>query len=743
MLNSLLVRFLYPLYLLFILCTFAQAQKSWTKTYRDGAELRTIHQFGESYIGFGHYQDQLYMIKTDLHGNQTMEKVFMDSLIQSFHVSKSSKTLDGCLLVCGTTNWPSNYESLKLYKIDTSGTILWESTISNSNSNHFKSSSIVTLLDSTFVIVFETSLQGHMIKLSKSGQETNRINFGYEFMYPDNAVLNKNGTITAVGSRAIHGQHSFIMNFSQSGALNWSHKLDQSYSHFENVTESLYGIQSVYSRGNRSKVFVHNATGSVVKSVNMTLPYLFTSITSDDYGSLVASIMARGRYGGLVTIDKDGNVSILKIDSSYSNSIAANKVLADHDNNYLYVGKLDGRALISKYANNPTQSRISHIFNCQDSTVSFELLSNKPDSILWQFGDDYSLITNTNKVKHKYNNLGSYEVHAHLYFPNRVRVITEKVTLSYPTKPSLGPDTLICKSESLVVKIDGAQYDKFSWSTRDTLDQITIQDSGVFIVETELNGCKQMDTIVVDFVDCRFKVEGHCVKMPSRVTLNEDMLDSIQWQHNGIHVGTDLENRFEYTFNSSGNHTLSAKLFKSGMEKLLSIPIDITQIDQNYLADSIEVCDSIDLVPHSIGQTGKDLELLWNDSITTRTLRASESGWNSLKLKKRGCEVIDSIYVRVEKCNCQVFVPSVFSPNMDGLNDNFRFVTQCSIYSLEFKIYDRWGKKIFETENPNNPWWNGQYSGKECPIGFYFWTLVITPEDEAIRRYGGLVKLIR
>jgi gliding motility-associated-like protein len=82
-----------------------------------------------------------------------------------------------------------------------------------------------------------------------------------------------------------------------------------------------------------------------------------------------------------------------------------------------------------------------------------------------------------------------------------------------------------------------------------------------------------------------------------------------------------------------------------------------------------------------------------------------------------GCSATDKVLVRVE-LNCgDVFVPDAFSPNGDGNNDEFKVFGNC-IKTINLKIYDRWGNKIFETSDVTESW-KGDYKGKELNSGTY------------------------
>ncbi len=94
-----------------------------------------------------------------------------------------------------------------------------------------------------------------------------------------------------------------------------------------------------------------------------------------------------------------------------------------------------------------------------------------------------------------------------------------------------------------------------------------------------------------------------------------------------------------------------------------------------------------------------------------------------------------------------IFLPiNVFTPDGDGLNDCFHFggrLNHCS--EIKIYIYDRWGLKMFETDDFNSCW-NGRIfnSGRECPEATYFYLCHYKGESTSIQsRFSGTVTLIR
>ncbi len=78
--------------------------------------------------------------------------------------------------------------------------------------------------------------------------------------------------------------------------------------------------------------------------------------------------------------------------------------------------------------------------------------------------------------------------------------------------------------------------------------------------------------------------------------------------------------------------------------------------------------------------------------------------------------------VNVVDQNCNIYLPNIFTPNGDRLNDIFR-ITQSGILQLnDFSIYNRWGNKVFSTTQ-SSIGWDGTYKGKESPAGTYMYII--------------------
>ena len=106
-----------------------------------------------------------------------------------------------------------------------------------------------------------------------------------------------------------------------------------------------------------------------------------------------------------------------------------------------------------------------------------------------------------------------------------------------------------------------------------------------------------------------------------------------------------------------------------------------------------------------------------------------------------GCSATDSALVLVDIVCGDIFVPTAFSPNNDYNNDVLKVRGNCLV-SMVFIVFDRWGEKVFESENPNIGW-DGTFRSKPMDTGVFFYHLTAKTADGKTHELKGDVTLIR
>jgi gliding motility-associated-like protein len=87
-----------------------------------------------------------------------------------------------------------------------------------------------------------------------------------------------------------------------------------------------------------------------------------------------------------------------------------------------------------------------------------------------------------------------------------------------------------------------------------------------------------------------------------------------------------------------------------------------------------------------------------------------------------------------------VYVPNAFTPNLDQANE-WLYVRGNFITELNFKVFDRWGELVFETQD-QSVGWNGYYKGKKVdPAVFVYYLRTVCEGGEIYFEEGNITVL--
>ncbi len=131
---------------------------------------------------------------------------------------------------------------------------------------------------------------------------------------------------------------------------------------------------------------------------------------------------------------------------------------------------------------------------------------------------------------------------------------------------------------------------------------------------------------------------------------------------------------------------------------------------------------------------------LWSTGETTPSITVKAKGTYYVTVDKGQCIASDT--VKVTAGDCDVFIPSAFTPNKDNLNETFGVVTDVTLQYFSLQIYSKWGQLIFNTNDVTQKW-DGTFKGKDMPNGAYFWMMNYTNLRGKKYYEQGMVMLIR
>ena len=326
--------------------------------------------------------------------------------------------------------------------------------------------------------------------------------------------------------------------------------------------------------------------------------------------------------------------------------------------------------------------------------------------------------------------------------------------LPYPKISALGP-TSFCQGDYVMLQLDSI-YTQIIWNNGANTSTIYADSSAdYFVTVTDLNGCSNSSNLISVDVHPNpvaiFNSTGKCFRESTLFTdISTIAYDSIIeriWTINDSYIDSGIS--VSYTFNNIGdfqNSLLVISDFGCRDSVTSSITIHPKPIaDFSYSPASISIIDS---VVTFINKSSLSSSFFWNFGDSSFSINENpihiykEPGVYNVSIEVTDSNLcIDSVSQKlVVFYDFILYIPNSFTPNGDNQNDLFGplGVRMEKYTSYEFIIFDRWGSKIFETNNFNDFW-----SGDNLPSGNYAWTIRIIDEVGAIHRRTGSVLLIK
>jgi len=122
----------------------------------------------------------------------------------------------------------------------------------------------------------------------------------------------------------------------------------------------------------------------------------------------------------------------------------------------------------------------------------------------------------------------------------------------------------------------------------------------------------------------------------------------------------------------------------------------------------------------------------WSNGETTQDLVGILPGLYTVDVTDyNGCAVSGSILVKPKNEMCLI-IPKAFSPNGDGYNDTWEIENNGLYPDMKIKIFNRWGQKLWESENGYPHPWDGRSNGVRLPIDSYHYTIEINNNSKPI-----------
>lgn len=410
---------------------------------------------------------------------------------------------------------------------------------------------------------------------------------------------------------------------------------------------------------------------------------------------------------------------------------------------------------------------VSHS-SCEQDTVHFQLTAQNSTNYVWDFGDTTPISSLPSPI-HLYPIAGNYIATLTSTAPGGCTQVQE-----FPIPVGQTPVAVIsldpvdpCASPAPVSAIAGANQPgtQVQWFLdglfASDLEQLststTVPGDHTLLLLNVLGGCSSSYTTTfhTELLPIpAFSVDTACQGIPVAISNSSQFSHGYWWTWVGADSVIHHDDRIYpiMVFNAPGLVSVGLQVTGSGgCITELTQTVSVSWFPrENFTSEPGEACG---WVKYSVAVDSSSLSYTWNYGdggpwIENRPgqhdfTNAEGPGFNTCLRVANSVGCADTIChtVFVDPC---VWVPNAFTPNGDRDNEKFRPVVWPLKYMDSWSIFDRWGKEVFTTDDPNAGW-DGTFNGMDCPIDVYLWQMLVLDKDGSDKpeSRSGHITLIR
>jgi gliding motility-associated-like protein len=117
-----------------------------------------------------------------------------------------------------------------------------------------------------------------------------------------------------------------------------------------------------------------------------------------------------------------------------------------------------------------------------------------------------------------------------------------------------------------------------------------------------------------------------------------------------------------------------------------------------------------------------------NGKSNTNSIREIEAGdYNVIVSDSTGKDT--TLYFKIIKEDCPVFLSNHFTPNGDNYNDTWQIANIQNYPEFELFVYNKWGQQVHFQKNNYVPW-DGDWNGVKVPDGTYYYVFFYKASDK-------------
>jgi gliding motility-associated-like protein len=402
---------------------------------------------------------------------------------------------------------------------------------------------------------------------------------------------------------------------------------------------------------------------------------------------------------------------------------------------------------------------------CAPLNATFNAVINPIDSgsvnWYWNLGNNNSSILQ-NPPPQLFNNAGTYTISVTASISNGCSKTIQKTIEAFAIPVvKIAGNNLLCKGLSVNLSANGGTKYKwfpaasFNCDTCATVIAMPSSSAQYFVTGTSLQGCSSSDSISIN------------VKQPFKITYSKPA-NICKGQSNRLEANGAATYQWYPAQGLSSTNIAgpTAKPDSSISYRVIGTDDAGCFKDTGFIKLTVYNNPTVNAGPDKIINAGTavDLEAVYSSDVTdvrwTPSGDVFRAGTNIITVKPAnnteynvevknpgGCYASDRVNVIVKFDGSNVFIPNLFSPNNDGVNDIF-YPRGKGIYKIKkMAIFSRWGEMVFEKTNfdSNDPsaGWDGSFKGGKLGTDVFVYVVELMGENGTILPLSGNVSLMR
>lgn len=401
---------------------------------------------------------------------------------------------------------------------------------------------------------------------------------------------------------------------------------------------------------------------------------------------------------------------------------------------------------------------------CAGAYIPFEgtLITQIKDSVTWVWNTGTDTVHGM-QAGYIFNTSGIYTVKltASTAFGCE-NTVSQPVKINPSPLTDAGPDSVICLGQSLLLQPSGADF--YTWANNSFLSctdcktplAVPSLTDTFYVTGANVYGCRNTDSVFVE------------VKQPASILVNPaDTIcvgNAVQIKASGAELynwqpASGLSNPFSAETTASPGTTTTYSVIGEDSKRCFSdtgyVTVTVFPYPVINLPDSIITIESG--TSYQVNATGTPDIVRWQwmppDGLSCNACPQPEAQprtditYKVTAYNAAGCATVKSLTIQVLCKNGNLYIPNTFSPNGDGMNDYF-YPRGKGLFTIKsLRVFNRWGKIVFEKMNfaPNyeKDGWDGKYNGAVLQPDVYVYVTEVVCENGSVIFSKGNITLLR